>query len=138
MTSAVAGLAAALLVAGCATRREDAPQPPWPGTPVAAVAHAEYPVGGRLEDDGLPAQEAPPRRERPAPDDPSEPYSPNYGRSPPLAGHAAAGGAVPSGADEAHAMQKGPSTAGRTLATVPTLGPQVPAGAARSGSGTRT
>ena len=33
-----------------------------------------------LEADGLPAQVAPPASIRTAPDDPSEPFSPNYGR----------------------------------------------------------
>ncbi|MDX2264539.1 MAG: hypothetical protein NW215_06180 [Hyphomicrobiales bacterium] len=32
-----------------------------------------------LEDDGIEAQTPPPRRATPRPDDPSEPYSPNYG-----------------------------------------------------------
>lgn len=32
-----------------------------------------------IESDGLPAQTPPPRTIRDAPDDPSEPYSPNYG-----------------------------------------------------------
>ncbi len=32
-----------------------------------------------LEDDGLPVQDAPPARIRNVPDDPSEPFSPNYG-----------------------------------------------------------
>lgn len=35
-----------------------------------------------LEDDGLPAQHPPRMRRGAAPDDPSEPFSPNYGPSP--------------------------------------------------------
>jgi hypothetical protein len=47
---------------------------PEPSPTVVAAAPVE------LEDDGLPAQSAPPVRIRMAPDDPSQPWSPNYGR----------------------------------------------------------
>jgi hypothetical protein len=50
------------------TRPEPAP---------AAVAAASV----EIEDDGLPAQSPPPARIRMAPDDPNQPWSPNYGRS---------------------------------------------------------
>ena len=50
-----------------------------------------------LEDDGLPSQVAPPARRNVEPDDPREPYSPNYGRtgSAPASQRAAAAGPLP-------------------------------------------
>jgi len=43
---------------------------------------AVAPMVIEVEDDGLPAQTPPPVRVRMMPDDPSEPFSPNYGRRP--------------------------------------------------------
>jgi hypothetical protein len=37
-----------------------------------------------IEDDGLEAQRPPRRRNEPIPDDPAEPFSPNYGSGPPV------------------------------------------------------
>lgn len=51
-----------------------------------------------IEDDGLPSQ-APPLRRPQHPDDPTEPYSPNYGRGVP--GSAPAGAPLPSKRAEA-------------------------------------
>ncbi len=53
-----------------------------------------------IEDDGLPAQAAPRLRAKPEPDDPSQPFSPNYGRVIPSrsAGVAAEGTAAGAGA----------------------------------------
>ena len=74
----LAVIGSALIAGGCATSQ--------------AQDHAEQQVRGPdprlapaqatkldLEEDGLPAQLAPPRRAQPLPDDPSEPWSPNYG-----------------------------------------------------------
>ena len=75
-------LALALLAPGCASQvapsRVAGPQPP-------RIAKVE------IEDDGLPAQVAP-RNRRAGPDDPNEPWSPNYGRgvAAPVPGRAAA------------------------------------------------
>jgi hypothetical protein len=66
--------ASTALIGGCASSGTEAPaaqvaaQPPTPRT--------------EMEDDGLPAQVAPSRRVRQLPDDPAEPFSPNYGPRP--------------------------------------------------------
>ena len=65
------GLAVAL--AGCATSSA--------GETSASRSHAQ--ARAEVEDDGLPAQVAPPVAIRQAPDDPSEPFSRNYGPKPP-------------------------------------------------------
>lgn len=80
----LAMVAAALSVAGCASdaemRRERE----------AYIRHVQEQqqamAGGRVRDveleaDGLPSQTAPLANRRVEPDDPSEPFSPNYGRS---------------------------------------------------------
>ncbi len=62
------------------------------------TANAQYPDGGvrvaqavtEIEDDGLPAQTPPPPRIRHAADDPSEPFSRNYGGGNPSASAAPA------------------------------------------------
>lgn len=69
----------AIVLAGCA-RSGALPQQSWNvGAPPSSDA-------GRprvdMEADGLPAQTPPPRREASEPDDPSEPFSPNYGQRP--------------------------------------------------------
>lgn len=57
----------------------------WPGNPARVAgytAHAERPAPRvHTEADGLEGQMHPYRRETQEPDDPSEPFSPNYGRS---------------------------------------------------------
>jgi hypothetical protein len=65
-------LAVALLTAGCAAN--DSPPYRVAGPPPEPQRHAKV----EIEDDGLPAQLAP-RNRRPVPDDPTEPWSPNYG-----------------------------------------------------------
>jgi hypothetical protein len=65
------GLAVAL--AGCAT---SAAEPTPASRPFAQVDRVE------MEDDGLPAQAAPPAGIRSQPDDPREPFSRNYGPQP--------------------------------------------------------
>lgn len=62
----------AVAVTGCATG-SDYQEASWYGDPQAVV-----------EDDGLPPQAPPLRRTNSGPDDPTEPFSPNYG--PPLPG----------------------------------------------------
>lgn len=95
--------AAVLLVcvfmSGCATRQSDTYQsgygggayggptaqagPYWrqrePASPRVA-GYIDSRAQREIEDDGLPAQAAPRLRARPEPDDPSQPFSPNYGR----------------------------------------------------------
>lgn len=72
-------LSLALAIAGCAADQPTYRQGSWLGgapPPAPRVA---------MEDDGQPAQTPPLRRSRPEPDDPREPFSPNYG-PPPLPG----------------------------------------------------
>ena len=59
-----------LALAGCAT---SAAEPSPASQAVAQSGRAD------MEADGLPAQAAPPARIRQLPDDPAEPFSPNYG-----------------------------------------------------------
>lgn len=49
------------------------------------ASQSEYYAGAQvaMEDDGLPAQIPPLRRAKPERDDPTEPFSPNYGPPPP-------------------------------------------------------
>jgi hypothetical protein len=73
-------VAAALAAGGCASNHERREQ--------ARAAHQAYAMRTaaaqqELEDDGLPAQVPPPANRRREPDDPREPYSPNYGASAP-------------------------------------------------------
>jgi hypothetical protein len=71
-------LTAALALAGCASdeahRREAYAQ----ANAMRAMPPAQQPAD--VEDDGLPSQVPPPSNRKPEPDDPREPYSPNYGR----------------------------------------------------------
>jgi hypothetical protein len=80
----VIGLAA--IVSGCAANK----QPSYVAGPAAYAVPAPMPQQiaaqtakpaskSDMEADGLPAQTAPPARIRQEPDDPSEPFSPNYG-----------------------------------------------------------
>ena len=68
----LAGLALAITSAGCAATQSQPSMVAGPTPRMVAVGKVE------IEADGLPSQLAP-RRRRPAPDDPSEPWSPNYG-----------------------------------------------------------
>ena len=85
-------LAALVSVGGCASTQ--APRYSSESVvPTRAVAQATPAV----EDDGLPAQTPPPAYIRQLPDDPSEPFSPNYGGGNPAAlDNAASGKATPS------------------------------------------
>ncbi len=82
-------LAVALLVGGCASRQgEQQAYSAHMRGPDAQVADARDAGGPAqkedVEGDGMPAQLPPPRRERPMPDDPREPWSPNYGSAKPV------------------------------------------------------
>lgn len=71
----------AVVAAGCASGKSE----PFPQSRVAAPVPpnvaAQWKV--EIEEDGLPAQLAP-RNPRPVPDDPREPWSPNYGSRQPV------------------------------------------------------
>lgn len=72
----------ALALAGCGGRSGYAPtadaRVAAPPQQMAAAVFA--PAEPDLEDDGRPAQTPPLMRAKPLPDDPSEPFSPNYGK----------------------------------------------------------
>ena len=74
-TARVCVIGCAAIAAGCASNQHSSrvggPDPRQLATRV------------EIEDDGLPAQLAP-RNPRPTPDDPTEPWSPNYGNRAPL------------------------------------------------------
>lgn len=72
--------AAALGEAGCATDNNT-----YNASAPATVAYARPASGVEVEDDGLPSQAPPAANIRQMPDDPSEPYSRNYGGSNPAA-----------------------------------------------------
>ena len=66
-------LALALIAGGCAATQGER-------TPAARIAGPVPPAPvAELEDDGLPAQVPPSKRAAREPDDPNEPFSPNYG-----------------------------------------------------------
>jgi len=75
-------LVLAVLAAGCSSANSQRASGPQWG--VANQQSAAQTVSRKpdLEDDGMEAQPEPPRRQMVEPDDPSEPFSPNYGRSP--------------------------------------------------------
>ena len=75
-----AAVAIAALLAGCASH-------PATYSSASPVYTAEVAQGPRAEteDDGLPAQAPPPVGIRQLPDDPNEPFSPNYGGANPSA-----------------------------------------------------
>lgn len=70
----VLALLAAMAAGGCAEGRTEYADAADVQAP--SVARAEQ---AEAEADGLPAQVTPMRRAKPLSDDPSEPYSPNYG-----------------------------------------------------------
>ena len=85
-------LAALLSVGGCAST-----QAPRYSSETVAPSRVVAQAASAVEDDGLPAQTPPPAYIRQLPDDPSEPFSPNYGGGNPAALDAAASGkAAPS------------------------------------------
>jgi hypothetical protein len=89
-TLTVACLVAAALTGGCSSTRtaEAPPARQWVGAPPAPIPGQLARPGQQSEayqpEPGDPIKEAPvePATRRSGPDDPSEPFSPNYGRSP--------------------------------------------------------
>lgn len=98
VSAQAAVVAACIVLAGCATRQSHDYQagygagyeranghaaPYWRQRETGAPQVAGY-VDARtereVEDDGLPVQAAPRLRAKPMPDDPTQPFSPNYGR----------------------------------------------------------
>lgn len=76
--------AVCLLLSACASRPATHHQAGY-WRPHAQAVPSEYHrehARVEMEDDGLPVQAAPVRRRKPEPDDPSEPFSPNYGEAP--------------------------------------------------------
>lgn len=73
----------ALLLAGCA-QTEGYRQQAWNLRAPDQDGVVQAPPPAEIEADGLPAQVPPPRSIRQQPDDPAEPYSPNYGTRAPL------------------------------------------------------
>ena len=67
------GLTLALALGACATEPAYRQQVAGPAQQIARAPSVE------VEDDGLPAQTPPPSRDAREADDPSEPFSPNYG-----------------------------------------------------------
>ena len=67
--------AAAVGEAGCASNNSTY----YATAPAVAAYSRQVAAGVQVEADGLPSQAAPSARIRQMPDDPSEPYSPNYG-----------------------------------------------------------
>jgi hypothetical protein len=73
-------LLTAIAAGGCQTTQRSERE--WAmravGAPVAPAVAAYVPKP-EMEADGLPSQAPPPMRRQPGPDDPTEPFSPNYG-----------------------------------------------------------
>lgn len=114
--------AIAVAVAGCAAKQAAEAPPQRVSGPVASADDRYWRV--EIEEDGLPAQLSPKVR-RPTADDPSEPWSPNYGSKPgkaePAAPQARAAGV---GAPAAPAFEPIPP---RPAAPTPAGGPVPPA-----------
>lgn len=109
---AMAVLAAALLNCGCSSRPNGTTSYIWNNQQPYNVAAAPVPRPVEMEDDGREAQVPPPASIRDEPDDPREPFSPNYGgpsspirRSP--ANTADAAGVGPPPAIRAQALREG-------------------------------
>lgn len=67
---------------GCASQSVKAPSWAMGGAPAQPSVVSEQTRRYDLEEDGIEAQIPPPPSIRAAPDDPSEPFSPNYGSRP--------------------------------------------------------
>lgn len=76
---ALAVLAVTLAAAGCSSRPDGTTSFIWSNEPYHVAAAQPRP---EMEDDGREGQLPPPMSRRREPDDPSEPYSPNYGSKP--------------------------------------------------------
>ncbi len=70
-----------LSVAGCASKTTPPPQARIYQPPVKVAGNNQR---LRIEDDGIEEQLPPLRRRQPVKDDPTEPFSPNYGRVRPM------------------------------------------------------
>jgi len=81
LTRLAALAASGLLVSACAASKGASDYQSHAGAPPARIAIATPPKPD-IEADGLPAQLPPRHRANPAPIDPSEPFSPNYGPPP--------------------------------------------------------
>jgi hypothetical protein len=79
----IAILGFAVAGAGCASRGQSGsgPYAQVGGPPPAQIAQQRS-IPVEIEDDGLPSQVPPPSGRRAITDDPSEPFSPNYGSRP--------------------------------------------------------
>lgn len=75
----LAASAAAFAAAGCATDKDNAYYAGSAYAAYAPPAHVAPAPAVEMEADGLPVQAAPSARIRSMPDDPAEPFSPNYG-----------------------------------------------------------
>lgn len=89
----VSALVLAMFVGGCASRQSE-PQPyaantQGPQPHVADARAGQEKAKEDVEGDGMPAQ-LPPVRGRQIPDDPAEPWSPNYGSAKPVRSASAA------------------------------------------------
>ncbi len=75
----IAVLVVAICLGACSSRQASAPDPQL--NYVAASPRNYVPIRANveLEDDGIEVQRPPVHRRRRAPDDPTEPFSPNYG-----------------------------------------------------------
>jgi len=71
----------AVLMTGCASNSAETPTAEV-RTPPQQFATTASGWKVEIEDDGLPAQSPPLLRRNPTPDDPTEPFSPNYGSRP--------------------------------------------------------
>jgi hypothetical protein len=69
----------ASLAAGCAATQK----PNYVQGPRSVAADPMWTVKVEIEEDGKPGQLPPVRRAKPLEDDPTQPWSPNYGRTPP-------------------------------------------------------
>lgn len=80
----IAAMALVIPLGACASNTARAPADTWPGSPTRVAgytAHVERPARVEMEADGQESQSLPYRRETQELDDPSEPFSPNYGRA---------------------------------------------------------
>lgn len=110
-------LGLAVLAAGCASKQAST----YPGDRLAGPVpehhrQAAWTPKVEIEDDGLPAQLAP-RHRPPVSDDPSEPWSPNYGTQPrakPETSPAKAAGAAPVMRGQVHGSDTAPGLNGRS------------------------
>jgi hypothetical protein len=98
---------AVLLLAGCASEKE----PQYVQGPMGQHVAQAQPRKVEMEDDGEPVQAPPVRKMHPEDDDPSQPWSPNYGR---------AGGGTPEPAQAPRATNRQIEASTRPLAPTST------------------